>query len=191
MVSIRYEIDALCSSVLEIPELVLWCLSKGADPSLSSPAGLSIIEQAASIAPLDIVKLLVGKIDSTREGAPVARASYSHALGSKPDRVEVVRFLLDQGYSVDAFYRCQKASSGDVCEDMVMGSQNALHFAIWSGKEDMLRLLLERGANRTLPVRSVMKTEGKTLSPVELATKYGHTNLVALLQVTEEVGTVG
>ncbi|KAI0860799.1 ankyrin repeat-containing domain protein [Xylaria cubensis] len=176
----------LLSSVVDIPDLVLWCLSKGADPGLSSPSGLSIIEQAASIASLDTIRLLIERAGSARDGAPVARASYAHALGSKPNRVEVARYLLDQGYSVDAFYRTHKASSGDACEDMMIGSQNALHFAIWSGKEDMVRLLLERGADKTLPTRSIMKTEGKVLSPSELARKSGHTNLVALLRGTDE-----
>ncbi|TRX92081.1 hypothetical protein FHL15_006948 [Xylaria flabelliformis] len=176
----------LLSSIVDIPNLVLWCLGKGADPSLSSPSGLSIIEQAASIASLDTIKILVERAGSARDGAPVARASYAHALGSKPDRIKVARYLLDQGYSVDTFYRTHKASSGDACEDMMIGSQNALHFAIWSGKEDMVRLLLERGADKTLPTRSVMKTEGKVLSPSELARKSGHMNLVALLQGTDE-----
>ncbi|KAI1750317.1 hypothetical protein F4782DRAFT_548793 [Xylaria castorea] len=168
----------LISLVVDIPGLVLWCLSKGADTSSSSPSGLTIIKQAASNASFDTIKVLVKQAGSARGGAPVARASYSHVFGSKPDRVEVARYLLDQGYSADAFYKVQKASSGDTCEDMMIGSQNALHFAIWSEKEDMVRLLLERGANKTLPTRSLMKTERKTLSPSELARKFGHKNFV-------------
>ncbi|KAI0543872.1 ankyrin repeat-containing domain protein [Xylaria curta] len=171
----------LLSSVIDMPGLVPWCLSQGADPSLSSPSGLSIIEHAASVASLDTIKLLVERLGSARDGAPVARASYSHAIGSKPNRVEVARYLLDQGYSVDAFYKTHQASSGDSCESMMIGSQNALHFAIWSGKEDMVRLLLERGADKTLPTRSIMKTEGKVLSPLELARKFGHTIFMPLL----------
>ncbi|KAI1734079.1 ankyrin repeat-containing domain protein [Xylaria scruposa] len=178
----------LLSSLVDIPDLVLWCLRKGADPSLSSPSGLSIIEQAASVASLNTIELLVERAGSSRNGAPVARASYSHAIGSKPDRVEVARYLLDQGYSVDALYKAHKESSGDACENMMIGSQNALHFAIWSGKEDMVRLLLERGADKTLPTRSIMKTEGRVLSPSELARKFGHTNIAALLRGTDEAG---
>ncbi|KAI1276461.1 ankyrin repeat-containing domain protein [Xylaria sp. FL0933] len=174
----------LISSVLDVHDLFLWCLGKGADPSLSSPSGLSIIDHAASVASLDTLKILVERAGRVPDCAPVARASYSHALGSRPDRVEVARFLLDQGYPVDAFYKTQKSSSGHASEDMMIGSQNALHFAIWSGKEDMVRLLLERGADRTLPTRSLMKTEGKTLLPLELARKFGHTNIAALLQET-------
>ncbi|KAI0803679.1 ankyrin repeat-containing domain protein [Xylaria sp. FL0064] len=174
----------LISSVLDIHDLVLWCLGKGADPGLSSSSGLSIIDHAASVASLDTVKVLIERAGRVPDCAPVARASYSHALSSRPDRVEVARFLLDQGYSVDAFYKTHKESLGHACEDMKIGSQNALHFAIWSGKEDMVQLLLERGADKTLPTRSLMKTEGKILSPLELATKFGHTGIAALLQET-------
>ncbi|KAI0424627.1 ankyrin repeat-containing domain protein [Xylaria sp. FL1042] len=174
----------LISLVLDIPDLVPWCLSRGADPGLSSPSGLSIIDYAASVASIDTMKILIERTGTVLDGAPIARASYSHALGSRPDRVEVARFLLDQGYPVDALYKTHKESSDYACEDMMIGSQNALHFAIWSGKEDMARLLLERGADKTLPTQSIMKTEGKTLSPLELATKFGHTGIVALLQDT-------
>ncbi|KAI0411214.1 ankyrin repeat-containing domain protein [Xylaria grammica] len=171
----------LISSILDAPDLVSWCLSKGADPGLSSPSGLSIIEVAASIASLSTVKTLVELAGRAPDVSPVARASYSHALGSRPDRVEVVRYLLDQGYSVDAFYKTYQASADHACEDMMIGSQNALHFAIWAGKEDMVRLLLERGADKTLPTRSIMKTDGATLSPLDLARKFGNAVIISLL----------
>ncbi|KAI0514357.1 ankyrin repeat-containing domain protein [Xylaria bambusicola] len=171
----------LISSILDAPDLVSWCLSKGANPGLSSPSGLSIIEVAASIASLSTVKTLVELAGRAPDGAPVARASYAHALGSSSDRVEVVRYLSDQGYSVDAFYKTYQTSNDHSCEDMMIGSQNALHFAIWAGKEDMVRLLLERGADKTLPTKSIMKTGGETLSPLDLARKFGNTAIIELL----------
>ena len=157
-----------------------WCLSRGANPGLSSPSGLSIIEVAASIASLKTIRTLIELTGRAPTGAPVARASYAHALGSRPDRVEVVRYLLDQGYSVDAYYKICQTYSNHSCENLIIGSQNALHFAIWAGKEDMVRLLLERGANKTLPTKS-MKTDGETLSPLDLARKFGNTAIIALL----------
>ncbi|KAI1361872.1 ankyrin repeat-containing domain protein [Xylaria arbuscula] len=171
----------LISSILDVPDLVSWCLDKGADPGLTSPSGLSIIEVAASIASPNTMKRLVELAGHARYGAPVARAAYSHALGRSSDRVEVVRYLLDQGYSVNSFYKTYQASNDHSCEEMMIGSQNALHFAIWAGKEDMVRLLLERGADKTLPTRSVMKTDGATLSPLELARKFRNETILALL----------
>ncbi|KAJ3573900.1 hypothetical protein NPX13_g4538 [Xylaria arbuscula] len=171
----------LISSILDVPDLVSWCLGKGADPGLTSPSGLSIIEVAASIASPNTMKRLVELAGNARYGAPVARASYSHALGRSSDRVEVVQYLLDQGYSVNAFYKTYQASKDHSCEDIMIGSQNALHFAIWARKEDMVRLLLERGADKTLPTGSVMKTDGATLSPLELARKFRNETIVALL----------
>ncbi|KAI1733382.1 ankyrin repeat-containing domain protein [Xylaria scruposa] len=176
----------LLCAVVDIPELVHWCLSRGADPGLSSPSGLSIIEHAASVAPLDVIKVLIEWArDRTRDVAAVARASEIHAREARPDRVEVARYLLDQDYPIDAFFQTH-TQDGHACEDLWYGSQNALHFAIWSGKEDMVRLLLERGADRTLPTRSV-KTEGKTLSPLELAVKFQHSTIAALLQDTDQI----
>lgn len=133
------------------------------------------MDHAATVASLDTVRLLIERVGGARDGDAVARASFAHDTGRWPDRVEVARFLLDQGYPVDAFHRSNESV------DMI-GEQNALHFAIWSGKEDMVRLLLERGASKTLPTRSIMKTQGETLSPLELARKYGHANIVELLQ---------
>ncbi|KAI0144625.1 ankyrin repeat-containing domain protein [Xylariaceae sp. FL1272] len=171
----------LLCAVVDIPELAHWCLSRGADPDLYSPSGLSIIEHAATVAPLDVLKVLVDKTrDRTRDVAAVARASEVYAREARPDGVEAVRHLLDQGYPIDTFFQTH-AQGGHACEDAWYGSQNALHFAIWSGKEDMVRLLLERGADTTLPTRSV-KTEGKTLSPLELAVKFQRSTIVDLLQ---------
>ncbi|KAI1364462.1 ankyrin repeat-containing domain protein [Xylaria arbuscula] len=179
---LRQTTASLMCTVLEVPELVHWCLEKGADASLSSPSGLAIIDIAAGIASLDTLKLLVNRAGSTPQGDAVARASYSHASGDRPDRVDVVRFLLDQGYPIDEFFRTYSTPPGHDCEAMMFGRQNALHFAIWAGKEEMVRLLLERGADRTKPTRSLMKTDWKILSPVELARKHGHLNLVPLLE---------
>ncbi|KAI0525772.1 ankyrin repeat-containing domain protein [Xylaria bambusicola] len=172
----------LLCMVLEVPELVHWCLERGADASLSSPLGLTIIEVAASCASLDTLKLLLERVGSSRQGDAVARASLAHTNDSQPDRVEVVRFLLDQGYPIDECYQTRDPDPDHNCAEMFFGTQNALHFAIWSGKEDMVRLLLERGTDKTRPTRSVMKTDWKTLSPVELARKFGHLNLVPLLE---------
>ncbi|KAI1263452.1 ankyrin repeat-containing domain protein [Xylariaceae sp. FL1019] len=170
------------SGVVDIPELAHWCLSRGADPGLGL-SGSSIIERAASYAPLDVLKVFVEKAgDRTRNVAAVACASEVYSREARPDRVEVARYLLDQGYPIDAFFQTH-THCGHNCEAVWYGSQNALHFAIWSGREDMVRLLLERGADRTLLTRSV-KTELKTLSPLELAVKFQRSVIADLLQDT-------
>ncbi|KAK5628492.1 hypothetical protein RRF57_004207 [Xylaria bambusicola] len=174
--------NALSSMVLEVPERVHWCLERGADASLSSPLGLTIIEVAASCASLDTLKLLIERADSSPQGDAVARASLAHTNDRYPDRVEVVRFLLDQGYPIDECYQTHEPDPDHNCAEVFFGIQNALHFAIWSGKEDMVQLLLERGAGKTILTRSAMKTDWKTLSPVELARKFGHLKLLPLLE---------
>lgn len=120
--------DTCCSSVLEVPELVYWCLDKGADAGLSSPSGPTIIEAAAGVASLDTLKLLVERAGSAPQGDAVACASYLHGSGHHPDRLEVVRFLLDQRYPIDEFFRTYSNPSGHDCAGMVFGKQTALAF---------------------------------------------------------------
>lgn len=164
--------------VMEYPDLVLLCLDLGADPNVSSPSGRLIMESAASTASLHTVEVLVNHSARVEEGALVAHASYAHNEG-RPDRVEVAQFLLNHGAPVDAFYL--ENHKQDSCLAMVFGKQTALHFAIWGGKTDMAVLLLERGADRTTPTCSALKTDGQDMSPKDLARKYGFENLVALL----------
>ncbi|KAK8009122.1 ankyrin repeat-containing domain protein [Apiospora marii] len=160
--------------VVDDHELVQWCLARGAEANVASASGRTIMGRAASYASVDTLKLLFEKAgDLSSKGALVAAASLSHTEGS-PGRLEVVRFVVDRGASLDAFYMDGRPESDHCCEWLALGGQNALHIAIWGGKRDMVELLIKLGADTNVPVCSMLKTDGQTLSPVELTKRYGH-----------------
>lgn len=138
------------------------------------------MQRAASYASLDILKLLIEHGGLLRERDLVARASFGHN-DNEPGCLEVVRFLLDHGSPIDAYYAEDTIEAENSCVGMFLGRQNALHFAIGGGKKDLVRLLVERGADRNLPTWSLMKTKGSTVSPIELARMCGHEDIVSLL----------
>lgn len=169
------------SLLLSDEELVRWCLSVGADPGRSCPSGETIMQRAASYAPLNILKLLIEHGGLLRDRDLVARAS-CHRSEDEPGCLEVVRFLLDHGSPIDTYYGEDTNESEHSCKYMVIGRQNALHFAIGQGMRDLVKLLVERGAERNLPAWSATKTKGRTVSPVELARIYGHEDILNLLE---------
>lgn len=138
------------------------------------------MQRAASYAPLDVLKLLIEHGGLVRERDLVARASFGHD-NNEPVCLEVVRFLLDHGAPIDAYFTEETIEAENSCLHTFLGRQNALHFAIGCGKRDLVRLLVERGADRNLPTWSIMKTGGRTVSPVELARMCGHEDIVSLL----------
>lgn len=143
------------------------------------------MQRAVSYASLDVLKLLIEHGALIQERDLVARASFGHD-DNEPGCLEVVQFLLDLGAPIDAYYAEDTTEAENSCSAMFLGRQNALHFAIGGGKRDLVRLLVERGADTNLPTWSLMKTKGRTASPVELARMCGHEDIVSLLgsQVT-------
>lgn len=138
------------------------------------------MQRAAGHGSLDTMKLLVDHGGSVRDGALVAHASYFHNNGV-PGRLEHIIFLLDRGAPINAFYMENQDEAAKSYEAMFLGRQAALHFAIWGGKSDLVKLLLNRGADKDLPTCSLMKTDGQTISPLELAERSGFGDIVALL----------
>lgn len=109
--------------------------------------------------------------------------------------LEVIRFLLDRGASIDAYYRDNYDEShmelcgGFPVVDYGFGKQNALHIAIGHGSVALVKLLLERGADTSLPGWSVFGPyRGKTMSPVEAAKGRGYEEIVELLERSETSG---
>lgn len=141
------------------------------------------MQRAASYAPLNVLKLLVEHGGLIR-GDLVARASY-YRRNNDHGFLEVIQFLLDHGAPIDAYFAEGTVQArNNCCLMVVMGGQNALHFAIGGGKRDLVKLLLKRGADRNLTASSPWKTKGKTVSPVELARMCGHEDIVDLLDGT-------
>lgn len=139
------------------------------------------MQRAASYASLDILKLLIEHGGLLRDRDLVTRASL-HRSSDELGCLEVVRFLLDHGSPIDTYYGEDNAEAEDSCMYMVVGRQNALHFAIEQGMRDLVKLLVEKGADRNLPAWSATKTKGRTVSPIELARMHGYEDIVSLLR---------
>ncbi|KAK7914200.1 hypothetical protein PG985_011903 [Apiospora marii] len=168
--------------VVDDHELVQWCLARGADPNVASASGRTIMGRAASYASLDTLKLLFEEAGALpHRGALVAHASLSHNEGTS-ERLDVVRLLVARGAPVDAFYMESRPESDQCCEWLALGGQNAPHFAIWGGNRDMVELLLGLGADKDMPVCSMLKTDGKTLFPAELAKLCKHEDIAKELE---------
>ena len=105
----------------------------------------------------DVVKVLLdngAKVDVT-DNWDITALTYA----SKNGQVDVVKLLLDRGAGVDA----QGHS----------GNGTPLYFAARAGEVEVVKLLLSRGANPNVEVRGT--------TPLQLAAKYGFTNVVELL----------
>lgn len=139
------------------------------------------MQRAANYASLDILKLLVEHGGLLRDRDLVARAS-CHRSEGEAGCLKVVRFLLDHGSPIDTYYGKDTKESDNSCNYMVIGKQNALHFAIGQGMKDLVKFLVERGADRNLPAWSATSTKGRAVFPVELARMHGHEDIVSLLE---------
>ena len=139
-------------------------LSHGANPNLGLYAHLysplaSAVEYAAS---LDIVDMLL------RAGAMVQESDALHVAAMKA-RVDVLRRLLDSGADVN---ECGFEYSA--VEQFAEVAGSGLHFAVDGGSEEVVRLLLERGADRQLK-----DAQGNTA--LERARGKGFEGIIALL----------
>lgn len=98
------------------------------------------------------------------------------------------------GLSIDAYYRGDyNESRMELCHgfpvvDFVYGKQNALHIAIGNGNRDLVELLLERGADKSLPGWSTVRSmKLQTMSPVEIARTCGYKDVSELLESPETI----
>ncbi|KAJ4986125.1 ankyrin repeat protein [Stagonosporopsis vannaccii] len=162
-------------------DLVQWCLSLGASPNASSPMGQTAMHRAAAFGTLDTLKLLVSHGGVIAQTDLVAHAALAYCNGDKT-RAEVVKYLLDHGALIDAYYmgHSERWNSATNSLFLTYGRQNALHFAISFGEEELVELLLSRGADKTLKMFS-LRTELKQKDPRELASLLGHEDIAMLL----------
>lgn len=139
-------------------------LSHGANPNLGLYAHVysplaSAVEYSAS---LDIVDMLL------RAGATVQESDALHVAAMKA-RVDVLRRLLDSGADVNEI-----GFEYSAVEQLAEVAGSGLHFAVDGGSEEVVRLLLERGADRQLK-----DAQGKTA--LERARGQGFEGIIALL----------
>ena len=140
------------------------------------------MHRAVSYAPLKVVKLLVEHGGVVKNTNLLAHAVYSWGQALSEERLDVAKYLLDHGARVDAFWAENRNSEVPTGDLVFVGEMNALHFAIVSGKEEVVELLLEHGADRNLKTRSSWKTNWEMVSCVELARLCKFENIALLLE---------
>ncbi len=155
--------------MLEDEELVKWFLAHGANPNRAPSGWPSPMEKAAHTASLSVIKMLVQHGGEIRSSNVVP----STAKGSKPGRLEVLEYFLDQGATVDDVEYQHDVSIFKKYWRRSFGT--ALHHAARRGNEEMVKFLLERGANQEIK-NSMNKTA------LELAEEGGYENIVSILR---------
>ncbi|KAJ8114924.1 hypothetical protein OPT61_g3311 [Boeremia exigua] len=161
------------SLLLQHRDFVETCLSMGAYPNTSSSSGHTTMQRAVAYAPLSTIELFVdhGATIADTNLLPHAALAYIDTAGEPgmPDRLEIIKYLIDHGASIDAFYGDTLNSDVPSGDYVYYGRMTALHFAIVGGKRDLVELFLEIGANPRLDTWSGWKTQGETVSSFQLA----------------------
>jgi hypothetical protein len=145
---------------------VKFLLSLGADPNANTSGGLSsALELAAAMSSIPGVDALLDK------GAVVKGSSVLPKAAGQ-DRTDMVAHLLDFGLAIDEIP--DNAQIYDNARER--GVKNALCMAAWLGKTEVVKLLLERGADA-----SVADTNGR--SALELAEMEEHKDCIDVLKI--------
>lgn len=159
------------STVFDDEELLTWFLTHGARPDAPTDSGRTALDVAAWTAPPSVLQRLL------QHGGTIGRTNALHMAvrSPKPGRREVIEFLLEAGTDVNAIEYAGMDSRRDQS-----GLGTALHYAAREGHEDLVRLLLEKGADP-----EVEDTLGRTAS--EVAKEANHPQLVSALSVAKKV----
>ena len=131
---------------------------------------------AMSTAPISVVKLLISKGGAVCGTDTVAQAVKAQ-VSNIPGRLEIVECLLDNGASIDA-YAFQYAPDPSMVA--IKGRETGLILAVRGNKIDMVELLLERGADRSLRVGMSRLTKDETV--LDIAEQIGYKDIIKLLK---------
>jgi ankyrin repeat protein len=142
--------------------------------------GCTATTRAVVYAPLPVVKLLVdhgGIIISTDA---VAQAVLGHNLGNLGP-LEVVEYLLDMGAAIDTYLYVNSCKEVPSLITMY-GLETPLQLATREGKQDMVELLLRRGADKKNKGRYFEGYGIKGGTALEIAEMKGFDDVAKLLR---------
>jgi ankyrin repeat protein len=161
---------------------VRWFLNHKVDANVETYAGRTAISDACRIAPLSMVRLLVelGQAD-VKDKDVVAQAAIAHNDGV-PGRLEVVEYILDLGAPIDMYANVKVVGSFWSSIIAVMGLETALQHATKAGKQDMVKLLVERGADKNLRAGFKRRPNEKLETALEMAEERGFEDVIELLR---------
>ena len=138
------------------------------------------MHSAATSGSLQIIKTLAAHGGIIKGTDLVAHAAMSCKF--KDGLLEMIRYLLDDGVPIDAYYmgHSERWNSGSNSLYLMDGYQNALHLAISDNNRELVELLLSRAADRNLETIST-KTQFIRMWPRELTSLLGYEDIAALL----------
>lgn len=149
-------------------EVALWLLDLGADLNKPTYIDLTPMSYAVQSAPPDLVRELFNRGGDVQRGQLL-----QHALDRPADIIEVLGILLDRGAPLNAIMYENHEASRRLYPFMEFGTP--LHKAASLGKADVVRYLLERGAD-------VASRNAKGRTAMECAERAGHDEVVGMLE---------
>lgn len=150
-------------------ELVRWFVAHGANPNVAAPNWPSPMVVAASRASQEVLEILVQYGGRVYPGNAFPAA----AKTSLPDRTHILTYLLEQGAPIDMMEYEFDMKTFRMYSPMEFGT--ALHYASKRGNEQLVRFLLERGAET-----SIKDSVGKTA--LQYAQERNHSTVITLFE---------
>lgn len=135
-----------CRAAMFSDRLTSWLLDQGADPNQRAYYDITLLSFAVQYAPLSVILLLLRRGGDVRKGQMLHSAVNRNA----PDQLAIIDLLLARGAPINALEFENDAFSWKKCRDRDSALGTALHEAVMRSKVDAVRLLLDRGADRTL-----------------------------------------
>jgi ankyrin repeat protein len=158
------------SYAVQDEEMTTWLLNHGADPNRQCKIDDTPLSYAVQTAPISNIKLMFDC------GGDIHRGQLLHrAIRRENDIIEVLTMLLEKGAPLNAIMYQEHKFSRVILD--YLGPGTALHRAAELGRVDVVRYLLNRGADTT-----ILDTKGRT--PLERAESQNQTEIVEILKGT-------
>ena len=147
--------------------MTLWLLDQGADLNQECFVGATPLSIAVKRASPQMVEILLGRGGDTQKGQLL-----HYALDREEDVITVLALLLARGAPLNSIM--YKPGSDAWMFYFWMGMGTPLHKAVESGKVDVVRYLLDQGANV-----DVENPKGQTA--LDVAKRLGYSEIAPLL----------
>lgn len=157
------------SYAVEDLELTTWFLAHGADPNAPCQLNKTPLSAAVQYGPYDVIQILFGCGGSVKEGQLLHFAIWR----DKPDRLAVVKYIIQQGAPINELMYHQHPSSFRQRERFGLGTP--LHDAAAVGDLSVVQTLLAHDA-------SILAKDTRGKLPFQRAEANGHDVIAGLLR---------